>query len=359
MKACTIGAFVAASALLAALAQAGPFELSNPGKETELTPAVAPPSSLGRLTAIEENATFSPNGKDRHYTNGAKVAYTTGQLADSSLWGQPIRLLSGSLFNRPTSLTDNRLEWTVLGQSIFTPEDHKRADPDPKDRPFAGWLYTGLQFIQNTDDKQLTSLEVLAGVVGPWALGRPVQNGVHHLLGQGLVRGWGHQLHNEPGVMMAWDRRWRCNHELGGGYSWELIPEVGATVGNVLTYAEVGALARIGRGLKADWGPDTVRPGYSGTSYFSAERANVTWGFDVYGGVQGRAVAVNIFLDGNNFKDSRSVAKTNGVADLMAGIELFYRDRFRAGFTFVARTPEFYKQTGLDQFGGFNVSVGF
>lgn len=362
MKSSTIWGAVAASALLAALAEAGPVDLSDSGKATEpeLTPAVvAPPSSPGRLTAIEENPTFSPNGKDRHYTNGVEVAYTTGQLADASLWSQPIRLLSGFLFNRPTSLTDNRLEWTVLGQSIFTPEDHTRANPDPKDRPFAGWLYTGLNFIQNTDDRQLTSLEILAGVVGPWGLGRQVQNAVHHILGEALVSGWNYQLHNEPGIMISWDRRWRCNHDLGGGYSWELIPEVGATVGNVLTYAEVGGLARLGRGLKADWGPDMVRPGYSGTSYFSAERANVNWGFDVYGGAQGRAVALNIFLDGNNFKDSRSVAKTNGVADLIAGIELFYRDRFRAGFTFVARTPEFYKQTGLDQFGGFNVSVGF
>ncbi|MBV9491813.1 MAG: DUF2219 family protein, partial [Verrucomicrobia bacterium] len=172
MKTSMIFWLLAASSLLATVAHAGSLDLSDAGKaaEPEPTPALssAPPSSPGRLTAIEENPTFSPNGKDRHYTNGATLAYTTGQLADSSFWSQPIRLLSGFLFNRPTSLTDNRLEWTVLGQSIFSPEDHTRSNPDPKDRPFAGWLYTGLNFIQNTDDRQLTSLEILAGVVGPW-----------------------------------------------------------------------------------------------------------------------------------------------------------------------------------------------
>ena len=39
------------------------------------------------------------------------------------------------------------------------------------------------------------------------------------------------------------------------GYSWEIIPDAGLTAGNVFTYAEAGFLVRIGRGLKADWGP--------------------------------------------------------------------------------------------------------
>ncbi len=316
-------------------------------------------SSPGRITAIEENPTFAVEGKDRHYTNGAKLAYTTGQLSDTSFWSQPIKLFSGFLFNRPTASTDNRLEWTILSQSIFTPEDHRRRIPDPNDRPFAAWLHGGFTFIQNTDDRQLTSLDLQVGVVGPWALGRQIQNGVHSIFGENLVRGWSYQIHNEPGITISWDRRWRFNHELQGNYSWEIIPDVGATVGNVFTYANVGALARIGRGLKANWGPDTIQPGIGNTSYFSAERSGTNWGYDLYAGVQGRAVALNIFLDGNNFKDSRSVAKIPGVADGSVGIEFFYRDLLKFGFTLTVRTPEFYRQRGPDQFGGFNLLVGF
>jgi lipid A 3-O-deacylase len=365
LKAIGHGVFAATFVLLVGSVPAGPAELGEDGKkavvgtEPKLTLAPAPPFSPGRLTAVEENPTFAPNGKDRHYTNGAKLAYTTGQLSPSSLWNAPIAWLGGSLFNRPTSLTDNRLEWTIFSQSIFTPENHGRGNPDPEDRPYAAWLHGGFTFIQNTDDKQLTSFDVQVGVVGPWALGRQVQNGFHSVFGEQPVRGWSHQIHNEPGITVSWDRHWRCNHELGGGYSWEVIPEVGATAGNVFTYAEAGALARVGRGLKADWGPDMLRPGLTGTSYFSAERAGVNWGYDVYGGLQGRAVAVNVLLDGNSFKDSRSVAKIPGVADFVAGIEWFYRDTVRLGFTFVVRTPEFYKQRGVDQFGGFNLSFGF
>ncbi len=353
-------------------ARAGSADIRQDGKtsldgkaapEPKLTLApTPPPSSPGRLTAIEENPTFSPNGKDRHYTNGAKLAYTTGQLSENSFWNRPISALGGFLFNRPTALTDNRLEWTIFAQSIFTPEDHERGNPDPKDRPFGAWLHGGFTWLQNTDDRQLTSLDLQVGLVGPWALGRQVQNGFHSVFGEQLVRGWSYQIHNEPGITVSWQRRWRCNYQLGSaesGYSWEIIPEVGATAGNVFTYAEVGALARIGRGLKADWGPATIGPGLNGTTYFSAERAGVNWGYDVYAGVQGRAVALNVFLDGNNFKDSRSVAKTPGVADGSVGIEFFYRDLVKLGFTFSVRTPEFYHQRGIDQFGGFNLSVGF
>ena len=57
--------------------------------------------------------------------------------------------------------TDDRLEWIILGQSIFTPQNHDVSDPSLNDRPYAGWLYTGLDFIQDADAQQLTSLEFL------------------------------------------------------------------------------------------------------------------------------------------------------------------------------------------------------
>jgi lipid A 3-O-deacylase len=316
-------------------------------------------SSPGRVSAIEENPTFSPHGQDRHYTNGAQLAYTTSQLSDSSLFSAPIRWFSPVLFHRTTPDIDNRFEWIIFGQSIFTPQDHHLSNPPLNDRPYAGWLYTGVNFIQNRDDRELTSLQLQAGVVGSWALGRQVQNAVHTIFGQAKARGWGHQLSNQPGFQISWQRRWRFNHDLGGGYSWEVIPEIGLTGGNVISYGEIGGIARWGRGLKSNWGPDLIQPGYTGTPYFSAERGGTSWGYDIYIGTDGRVVANNVFLDGNNFQNSRSVAKEIGVADFMAGAELFYRDRLRFGFTFVARTPEFLKQHGLDQFGSFNLSFSF
>jgi lipid A 3-O-deacylase len=122
-------------------------------------------------------------------------------------------------------------------------------------------------------------------------LGRQVQNSVHNLFGFHSVRGWNFQLGNEFGFTASWERKWRFNHELGEWYSWEIIPDAGVTAGNVFTYAEAGFLVRLGRGLKADWGPEMIRPGYSGSSYFSGERAGVKFGWDFYVGAQARAVS--------------------------------------------------------------------
>ena len=318
-------------------------------------------ASPGLFSAIEESADLSLHGNDRHYTNGVKFAYTTGPLCENSLLNAPIRLLGDCtfLFNRPTTETDDRLQWNILGQSIFTPKNHLASNPSLNDRPYAGWLYTGLEYIQNLDNRQLTSLDLLGGIVGPWALGRQVQNNVHALFGLRLARGWNHQLGNEFGFAASWERKWRFNHELAQGYSWEILPSVGITAGNVFTFAEVGFLVRWGRGLKADWGPQMIRPGNSGTSYFSGGRAGLKCGWDIFFGTQGRAVARNIFLDGNTFQNSRSVVKEHVVADLIAGTELFSIGGLRFGFSLVARTPEFRKQRGMDTFGSFNGACAF
>lgn len=329
-------------------------------REVGSAPIQGVPSS-GSLSAVEENPNASPHGNDRHYTDGIELSYTSGPLSENGIWNAPIRLLDDCsfLFHRQTDETDSRLEWTILGQSIFTPQNHVVSDPSRNDRPYAGWLYTGLDYIQDLNAQQLTSLQLLGGIVGPWALGRQVQNNVHALFGERLARGWNHQLGNEFGFTVSWERKWRFNHELGDQYSWEFLPEAGITAGNVFTFAEAGFVVRWGRGLKADWGPEMISPGYSGTSYFSSARAPAKLGWDLFFGTQARAVAWNIFLDGNTFQNSRSVAKEPVVDDLILGVELFSARGMRFGFSLVVRTPEFRKQRGVDDFGSFDARYAF
>jgi hypothetical protein len=86
-----------------------------------------------------------------------------------------------------------------------------------------------------------------------------------------------------------------------------------------------------------------------------------TSGFSWYlfAAVEGRAVARNIFLDGNTFEDSRSVDKKPLVGDLSAGVALFWSDDFRMDASATYRTKEFDGQDGNRViFGGFNISFG-
>jgi hypothetical protein len=336
-------------------ASGGPQEL------TVTPPALVPvPDSSGRLTIREENPTFAPEGRDRHYTNGVTLSYLTPQLKSNSILDAPIQLFGNAnfLFERPSPQMDDRFEWQVLGQNIYTPQNHEARNPSLNDRPYAGWLYTGGTFIQNNDNRVLSSLSFQLGVVGPAALGHATQNSYHQLFGMTAAKGWRHQLSNQFGFQTAWERRWRFHHTLSNGFGWEIITNADITAGNVMTYAEAGAIIRWGRGLLANWGPDLVAPGYSGTSYFSAARAGTDWGFDIHAGVEGRVIALNVFLDGNNFQNSRSVDKEYVVGDALIGAEIFYRDRVRLGFTFVTRSPEFRQQRGPDTYGSFNLSFG-
>jgi len=334
----------------------------------------APPVALAgssldsrfQLVLTEENATFSIDGKDRHYTNGAQISLLSPRLQEGTFVDASMRWLGQNtpVFVRPGTTTDNRLEWLVLGQAIFTPEDHGRTNPSTNDRPYAGWLYSGLNLIQNQDDHVLTSLSLQAGIVGSWALGHQVQNNIHSLFGEGPARGWHYQLSNQFGFVATWNRNWRFNYEIGkdifgNDYSWEFIPTVGLAAGNVYTYAQAGGIIRFGIGLKATWGPDPFPgPGYTGTAYFDSGRTESKWGYDFFAGAVGRLMAVNVFLDGNTLQNSRSVDKRVPVGDLLVGAELFCADRFRVDFVAVVRSPEFRQQRGPDTFGGVTAQFG-
>lgn len=68
--------------------------------------------------------------------------------------------------------------------------------------------------------------------------------------------------------------------------------------------------------------------------------------------------ARNIFLDGNTFRDSRSVDKEPLVGDLQFGIAVTWRN-VRLSYTHVLRTREFKTQGEADDFGAFSLSVRF
>jgi hypothetical protein len=94
----------------------------------------------------------------------------------------------------------------------------------------------------------------------------------------------------------------------------------------VQTYANAGGTLRFGLNLPSDFGVQLARPGSVGGSptddldpRVALDRNFSLFGF---GTADGRAVARDIFLDGNTFRTSRSVTKRPFVADLGAGIGL-------------------------------------
>ncbi|MBS0529586.1 MAG: lipid A deacylase LpxR family protein [Proteobacteria bacterium] len=265
------------------------------------------------------------NKTDRDYTNGFRQSFIFDNFSKDLLAAQLFDFVKPALITAGSNGGPARqqLEWIALAQSIFTPDHTTALARLPGDRPFAGWLYTGFNISQETDRKQLDTFELLAGAVGGEdSLANDVQSAFHRLLGQSPPVINGYTLHNEPGLLVAWDRRWKTGVAFGDGYGIDLIPSVGFTGGNVFTYGSAGAIARIGRSLSTTWGPTTVRPAPSGASFVSPNPDAPFWGFDFFGGFEGRAVARNIFLDGNTFENSIHVTRNPFVLDLVVGAEV-------------------------------------
>jgi hypothetical protein len=197
----------------------------------------------------------------------------------------------------------------------------------------------------------LENLELQLGVVGPAAFGKEIQNDWHQLIGIRKARGWGNQLQNEPGVVLSYERLWRLPILGDAGAGVDIVPQLGGSAGNVFTFAEAGALLRFGKNLGTDYGPVRVRPALSGTDYFDADGLDGPVGVYGFIGVQGRAVAHNIFLDGNSFRDSRDVDKEPLVADFLVGFSLFWSSSLRIDVSAVRRTREFEGQSHPDVIG--------
>ncbi len=311
-----------------------------------------------------ENDLFG-SGADNHYTQGLRFSYVFPVKTDSRKrkcipFEDEFRTVANTASApiRDFLTTRNNRISLLFGQNIFTPDDITRTDLIADDRPYAGWLYVGAGWVSERGTNgggYMDNLEINVGVVGPLSLAEQTQTWWHEVIDTREPRGWDHQLKNEPGLLISYERKWPIDLREGLGYKLELTPSLGGAVGNVYTYASVGGMLRYGYKVPEDYGPPTIRPGLQGSGFFQRRKE---WGWYLFAGVEGRAVARNIFLDGNTFRDSHSVDKKPLVADLQVGLVMTY-DRYRFGFTNIFRTKEFDGQKRIDEFGSINFSVLF
>ena len=148
---------------------------------------LASATDYGRISLTEENDSIY-SWDDRYYTQGFEFGYLSPDLAGGSRWHRPFDWLSGDEWWAPFRQTTTQ-RWrnyeVLFGQSIFTAHDISIPNPDPDDRPYAGWLYAAIGMDQDTEHQHLDLLELLAGIVGPDAPGRLVPPAWPPFLGLG------------------------------------------------------------------------------------------------------------------------------------------------------------------------------
>jgi len=309
-----------------------------------------------------ENDLFA--GTDRNYTNGIKLS---GISPDLSAYRESGHLPQWALpwIRRLPFINEPGLQRNIglcLGQNMYTPVATERRFLVRDDRPYAGWTYAGVAF-HSKNRRRLDTIEIQAGMVGPASLAEETQTLVHRLRGIDVPQGWDHQLKNEPGLVAIYERKQRMvERALPGGLGLDAIGHLGATLGNVSTYANAGVELRAGWNLPLDFGSALIRPAGDTNAPVGASDPRLGegpgFGLHVFAAVSGRAVLRDIFLDGNTFSHSHSVEKEPFVIDLSGGLCLTW-DRFKISYAQVIRAREFEGQEEHHSFGSVTISLSY
>lgn len=349
--------------ILALMAAAGAAAADGAVPES-VTAAVEPEVvrlDWGSYSLYVENDFFFA-GTDRRYTNGLKFTALASNLRrfDSPEIPDPARWVAQRL-SRLVERDEIPKLGLSFGQNIYTPEDTQTTALQPRDRPYAAWLYGGVSFqnyrppvnrFGDARTPRLDIVEVNAGLVGPWALGEEIQNGYHRLMGIRTAKGWDRQIGNEPGLNLIFERKWRyrAGDVLGTGWAADFIPHTGFSLGNVFTYANAGFETRFGYHLPGDFGTNLIRP-----TGDSNPVLRFPFNVFVFAGVDARAVARDITLDGNTFRDSPSIERRRGVVDFVGGLAFGTRS-WQFTYSQATRTEEFKGQRDSQEFGSLSLT---
>lgn len=244
-----------------------------------------------------------------------------------------------------------------IGQKIYTPENIETSAALEDDRPYAGWLFVesfiGHRYYDRGDREKINGLVLTLGIVGPAAMAEQTQELIHGITGDDDPEGWDNQLENELGLNATYLHEWRYIFGFDEPRQYETSLHTGLTIGNVYTYASAGFMLRWGSRLKDDIGPPTISPGFPGLPVFDpGPQAN----WYLFAGLEVRALARNIFLDGNTNVDSPGVDKEPLVGDFQFGAAIRIHDT-RISFSQMIRSREFEGQEENTRIGLINFTL--
>ncbi|RVU02781.1 lipid A deacylase LpxR family protein [Mucilaginibacter limnophilus] len=175
---------------------------------------------------VENDQYINPKN-DRYYTAGEFASYTRAldHSSDSSLVKKVLEIDGG--------------------QQIYNAYESNVADINLQDRPYTAYLYAGISLTKFYKNESALKLGGQLGIIGPLALGEEIQKGFHSLFGLHEVKGWEHQLNNEPGINLNADYK-KLLYRTNGSW-FDITANPSAWLGNTFTGASAGMLFRIGQ----------------------------------------------------------------------------------------------------------------
>ncbi len=306
----------------------------------------------------------SPNRTDSYYTNGIKLTWLVQNLMNYKEsgrlpeWSLPIidRL---PFINIEGSRKDLSLS---VGQNIYTPEDISRSDLIEDDRPYAGITYVAAGFHSKTIDT-IRTMEIYLGIVGPHSFAEETQKIFHGIIGSSEPQGWEHQLNDEPVLGLIYEQKRKLyRNQLSRKISFDFSVHMGGGLGNAYIYLNTGAGSRVGWNLPHDFGICRISPASCDNPLYDSQDASFSQTHKLslyfFVKVDGQAVARDIFLDGNTFRNSHSVDKEPFVADVMGGVAVSYKN-WRFSVATLARSRMFKTQQYDQKYTSMSITVSY
>ena len=192
--------------------------------------ALAQKTYTNEIGIQTDNDSYLLQGSDRYYTDGYYMYFRHALSTDNS-----------------PSL-QNKVLGFELGQKIFNPQSGSIADlngvdePQLVDRPFAAYLYAGTTLNLLYKDESSLKLGAQIGVVGPAALGKPIQTWVHDNFGFYHPSGWEYQIDDDPELNLSAEYK----RLLVRATSIDLSLDAYGNLGNGFSGAGFGPILRIG-----------------------------------------------------------------------------------------------------------------
>lgn len=174
---------------------------------------------------------------DSYLAQGADKYYTAGNFG----------YFRHALIVKDTAKLKNKVLGVEFGQKLYNPHSGSinftgADDPQYIDRPFAAYLYVGSTLNLLYKDESNLKIGAQIGVVGPAAIGRPIQEFVHRAFGLYKPTGWEYQIDNDFELNLSAE----YNHLLARGDWADVSLTSYANLGNGFTGAGIGPMFRLG-----------------------------------------------------------------------------------------------------------------
>jgi len=291
------------------------------------------PNSRAWSVTFENDLFFNT---DHYYTDGVQIATKTKRKGDAP---GPFELFKQVCDVIACGKTEGTERTDRVGQLMYTPTRITIATPQPYDRPWAGLLYYAADVeLVEEQVKSRTVFTAEFGLTGPSSLAEPTQKFIHRTFSGSPPAGWSNQIKSELGVMALVERRravpafsWRSDSavSLNTTSTWRLA------VGNIMTFAAIGAMFEVGRGISPtsksndqigtkSLGPEIFSqilddasspPPDETRCFFSWLECSASLAFE------GRWVVRNMFLDGPLFRSGPSDSKRPLVGEVISSIK--------------------------------------